>query len=249
MALKDVLVKLKLVEMEGVPRAATRAGGDSPELAELLARVPPPAPIDERKLAAASAGRRSAHVPAAAAPSMPATTAEPTLDIPDFADIYRAAGIVDAAHGFTAFKVLEILAAPALAALDGRAKASALAAFLKMNPAGAVPIADVLEDAVRRDQALDQFEKFLQAKLTERAAAADRDCARLQAELDELTRQNRELMASQRGAVDAARQRFDDWRERKRLEERRLSDAVAPFVESNPITSSPIASSPITSER
>ena len=114
--------------------------------------------------------------------------------------------------------------------------AGALAAFLKMNPGGAVPIADVVQDAVRRDQALDQFERFLQAKLAEHATAADRDNATLQAELDELARRNRERMDANRRAVDSARERFETWRASKQEEERRLAEAVAPFVSANPIT-------------
>jgi hypothetical protein len=80
MGLKEVLAKLKLVELDGEPARSTGAPGDSPELAELLARVPPPAPVDERKLA------RPAATPSA--PPAPASGGE----LPGFAEIYRAAG-------------------------------------------------------------------------------------------------------------------------------------------------------------
>lgn len=243
MGLKDVLVKLKLVEVEGA--TAPAAAGDPPELAALLAKLPPPAPIDERKLAAAAprpaaraAAAASAPAPAGAAAPAAAENApgDPLVDLPPFDAIYRAAGIETPKHGFTAEKVLEMLASPELAALDGKARAAALAAFLKMNPAGAVPITDVVEDAVRRDQALDQFERFLQGKLAERSTAADRDNARLQAEIDELVRVNREKMDAHRRAIDAARERFETWRAAKQAEERRLAQAVEPFVEGSPIT-------------
>jgi hypothetical protein len=105
-----------------------------------------------------------------------------------------------------------------------------------MNPAGAVSIADLLEDAVRRDQALDQFERFLQNKLADRGAKADQEIARLSAELDAAQKRLRDAIDAERGAVDVARVEFEGWRERKRAEERRLADAVAPFVEENPIT-------------
>jgi hypothetical protein len=242
MGLKDVLVKLRLVEVEG--GTAPAAAGDPPELAALLSKLPPPAPIDERKLAAAAprpAPRAGASAAATAGAGAPAATAEPApgdplVELPPFEAIYRAAGIESPKHGFTAEKVLEMLASPELAALDGKARAAALAAFLKMNPAGAVPITDIVEDAVRRDQALDQFERFLQSKLAERAAAADRDNARLQAEIDELVRVNREKMDAHRRAIDAARERFETWRAAKQAEERRLAQAVEPFVEGSPIT-------------
>ncbi len=237
MALKDVLVKLKLVEGTAPP-----GGGDPPELAALLDRLPPPAPIDERRLARAAPPARSStegapgSAPDPAGPAGPADPMDPLLEIPPFEAIYEAAGIAAPAHGFTALKVLEMLASPELAALDGAARAAALAAFLKINPAGAVPIGDVVQDAVRRDQALDQFERFLQARLTERATAADRENAALQAEIDELVRRNRERMDANRRAVDAARERFEAWRRDKQTEERRLAEAVAPFVDGNPIS-------------
>lgn len=253
MGLRDVLVKLKLVELEGEPRRSTGSSGDSPELAELLARVPPPQPVDERKLA--RPGAQVARGPLRtssgtetqrAAPAV--ATAAMSADLPAFTEIYRAAGIVDPTHGFTAFKVLDILASPELAQLEGRARAAALVTFLKMNPAGAVSIADVLEDAVRRDQALDQFERFLQTKLGDRAANADQEIARLQAELDAAQKRLREAIDAERRAVDVARIEFERWRETKRVEERRLADAVAPFVEENPITHEGSVSEGSTSE-
>lgn len=238
MGLKDVLVKLKLVEVEG--GVAPAGVGDSPELAALLSKLPPPAPIDERKLAAAAPRPAAKPAPSGAAPAPPAAAeaaaGDPLIDLPAFDAIYRAAGIETPKHGFTAEKVLEMLASPELAALDGKARAGALAAFLKMNPAGAVPITDIVEDAVRRDQALDQFERFLQGKLAERSTTADRDNARLQAEIDELVRANREKMDANRRAIDAARERFETWRATKKAEERRLAQAVEPFVEGSPIT-------------
>ncbi len=238
MGLRDVLVKLKLVELEGEPRRSTGSPGDSPDLAELLARVPPPQPVDERKLArpGAQVARAPLRTSSGTETQRAAPAAAPSADLPAFTEIYRAAGIVDPTHGFTAFKVLDILASPELAQLEGRARAAALVTFLKMNPAGAVSIADVLEDAVRRDQALDQFERFLQTKLGDRAANADQEIARLQAELDAAQKRLREAIDAERRAVDVARIEFERWRETKRVEERRLADAVAPFVEENPIT-------------
>lgn len=226
MGLKDVLVKMKLVEAAAGGVGGDAPAADPPEIAELLRSVPPPRPVDERRLAAPGA-------PPAAAGEAPSG-----VEIPEFDEIYRAAGIEAPTHGFTAFKVLEILDTPELAALDAKAKAGALAAFLKMNPAGAVPIGDIVQDAVRRDQALDQFERFLQGKLTESATAADRDNAALQSELDELARRNRDRMEANRRSVDAARERFEAWRTAKRDEERRLAEAVAPFVDGNPVTRS-----------
>jgi hypothetical protein len=105
-----------------------------------------------------------------------------------------------------------------------------------MNPTGPVPITDVVQDAVKRDQALDKFEEFLRGKLTTRSAAIEKENADLQKELDELARRNREKMDANRIALEAEQAKLTRWQVAKRSEERKLFDAVNPFVEANPIT-------------
>ena len=70
-----------------------------------------------------------------------------TLPVPEFGEIYRAAGIGEPRHGFSALKVLEILEAPEFASLEAKAKAAALSGFLKMNPSG--PVANMPTWTVR----------------------------------------------------------------------------------------------------
>jgi len=252
MGLKEVLSKLKLVEVSdpgaGAPKAPAAGRSrdavqeDSPELADLLRNLPPPKPIDEAALA--KRHRASASTPAVSAAAAErsggaAAAAEPSdneLELPDFPSVYRAAGIGEPPHGFTAFKVLEMLQSPGLAELAPQAKASALAGFLKMNPGGPVAIGEIIQDAVRRDQALDRFEQFLQAKLAERQAAAERANAALQGEIDALAERHRATMAANARAVAELTARLSEWSAGKRVEERKLQAAVAPFVDGNPIT-------------
>jgi hypothetical protein len=241
MGLKEVLSKMKIVELEGEPAP----GGDRPALApaapvgpaakasppgmpadirELLGTLPEPPAIDEKKLAAATDG----------------LGVEGGDEIPDFSAVYKAAGVTDPPHGYSAYKVLEIFASPGFASLDARAKAAALVGFLNMNPAGPVPITDIVQDAVRRDQALDKFEEFLRNKQAARAAQIDKDNAQLQAEIDEVTRRNREKMEANRVALETEQARLSRWLVSKRAEERKLFDAVNPFVEQNPISTADV---------
>jgi hypothetical protein len=223
MGLKDVLEKMKLVEVEGDDAPQTPAATAPPprrapitpraSMTEILGQVPPPAEIDEQTLPPSQGG-----------------------DIPDFPEIYKASGVTEPPHGFSAYKVLEILSSADFAALDPRAKAAALSGFLKMNPSGPVPISDVIQDAVARDRALDNFEQFLAKKLETRAEELSKENAGLQAEIDELTRRNQEKMNANRAALDQEKQRLAQWQARKRIEERKLFDAVGPFVEQNPVS-------------
>ncbi len=238
MGLKDLLEKMKLVEFEAASAGPSEAGAPAPPA--LPARRPagpaaPPPPRQSLEEIVKGATLAPAKVDAAAL-ERSAASAGGTADVPDFPGIYKASGVTDPAHGFSAYKVLEMLQSPDFAALEPRAKAAALAGFLKFNPSGAVPIADVIEDAVKRDQALDAFEEFLRKKLEARRAALEQDNQRLQAEIDELSRKNREAMEQNRQALEGEKERFATWQARKRIEERKLHDAVAPFVEQNPVT-------------
>jgi hypothetical protein len=233
MGLREVLSKMKIVEME--PEAPSpfvpdpvlsappppRPGND---IRDLLGTMPPPREIDEKAL--------------------PVEAAEGGAEIPDFAAVFKAAGISDPAHGYSAYKVLEILSSPEFANLDSKAKAAALSGFLKMNPTGPVPIGDVVQDAVRRDQALDKFEDFLRTKLKRRTEQIEKDNRDLQSEIDALAMRNRERMDINRKALAAEEERFARWQVTKRIEERKLFDAVAPFVETNPISTGSSAAPP-----
>lgn len=249
MGLRDVLEKMKLVELEpmaaeslpsgprvvppsgplpnpSAPQASRPASPSSQAtLDEILRQMPGTSPpIDESKLAAAAAAGE------------PGSGGEVGAEVPDFDAIYQAAGVTAPAHGFSAYKVLEILTSPDLAELNPKAKAGVVASFLKMNPSGPVPLHEVIQDALRRDQALDGFEDFLVKKLEKRRAESEQKNARLQAEIDEVIRRNKEEMDGNRRTVEAEKERIATWQARKRLEERRLFEAVAPFVEENPVT-------------
>ncbi len=244
MGLKEVLSKLKLVEVgepapaespANVPPSGKGPGANrssSPDLDELLRTLPPPKPIDESLLAKSHRPGVRSSPGGTQAPAAP----DSELELPDFPSVYRAAGISEPPHGFTAFKVLEMLESPGLAELAPQAKASALVGFLKMNPGGPVAIGEIIQDAVRRDQALDRFEQFLYAKLAERKAAAERANGALQAEIDALTERHQASMTANARAISGLTARLAEWSAGKRAEERKLQSAVAPFVDGNPIS-------------
>ena len=259
MGLKEVLSKMKIVEIEpdptvadppaeasggpaprfsfdapasskapapasGLPKMAPPPAGPPKDIRDLLGSLPPPKEIDEKALPKVE-------------------TPDGGTGIPDFAAIFKSAGISDPPHGYSAYKVLEILSSPEFANLDSKAKAAALSGFLKMNPSGPVPITDVVQDAVRRDQALDKFEDFLRGKLKARTEQIEKENRDLQAEIDALAMRNREKMEGNRKALEEEEGRFARWQVIKRIEERKLFDAVAPFVETNPITTGSSAAS------
>src|SRR5688572_15692964 len=111
MGLREVLSKMKLVEME--PRPGDPAGVDSPTASasgapsgrpqpppveDILASIPKTPPrIDEKILAPAPAPRSESGAGSGAASAG-------AVEIPDFETIYRSAGITDPSHGYSASK-------------------------------------------------------------------------------------------------------------------------------------------------
>jgi hypothetical protein len=269
MGLREVLSKMKIVEADVHGDQAEPASAGGLDRGHALPPLPPPPPIHGGAAPPISSSLpRSAPAPARSAPAggdkggkregapamaeilkaipeLPAIDDQalaqpPGEELPDFAAIYQAAGVVDPAHGYSAAKVFEILSSPDFAGLEPKAKAAALAGFLKMNPTGPVPIADVIQDAVHRDQALDKFEQMLHSRLHTHGEQVERENTALQAEIDALAGRNREKMEANRRAVEAEKSRLARWQGAKRAEERKLAEAVAPFVEKNPITTDPV---------
>lgn len=254
MGLKDVLAKMKLVELDPPvhpaakppsrgPAPGAREPAKPPADAGTAKAAPPakPAPKEETiEDILASIPRETPKVEPAAIPP----EARPGARDADFSAVYQAARVPTPPHGFTAHELLKMLDSPHLSALDPKARAQALAGFLEMNPAGRVSIRDVIEDAVRRDQALDAYEKALQEALAEKERQIAAQNAALQAEIDELARRNQERMRANAEALEAERARVVEWRYAKMREERRLFDAVAPFVESNPVSLGGVGSAP-----
>ncbi len=150
--------------------------------------------------------------------------------------VYASAGIKPPSHGFTVYRLIEMLDAEEFRGMDAATRARVIAGMLRRLPTGAVEVDDIVRDAAARDRALDAFERFLADRVTRQMQDADEKNRVLQAQIEELTRANTALMETNRAAAEAERVRLERWRTRKRAEEDKLFDAVQPFVEHNPIT-------------
>ena len=93
-------------------------------------------------------------------PTFTATVANPT----SFAEIYQAAEIHPPTHGFTIEKVGDMLHSEHIRSLPRDVKKSSI--LVALEAAGA-PIQDVIQDAMKRDQALDTFESVQERALNQ----------------------------------------------------------------------------------
>jgi hypothetical protein len=189
-----------------------------------------------------SSSSRGPAVPSDAPPAAPveldvaALERQPAGEEYALEQVYASAGIQPPAHGFTVYRLIEMLEAEEFRGMDAATRARVIAGMLRRLPTGAVEIDDIVRDAAARDRALDAFERFLADRVTRQLQDADEKNRVLQAQIEELTKANTALMEENRAAVEAERARLERWLVRKRAEEDRLFDAVQPFVEHNPIS-------------
>ena len=160
-----------------------------------------------------------------------------------FEAVYDDAGIALPPHKYGVDKVSEMLESKRLSSLGRDVKATAVLAALE---AAQVPIREVIQDAVMRDKALDDFEAAKEAEVKDLKAKSEARIASIKDEIDALLREkNAEIEGLKKAAEDAERA-FVELQARKRKEEDRLHEVVSHFIEGpeNPITTSRRAASP-----
>lgn len=137
-------------------------------------------------------------------------------------DVYAAAKITTPAHGMTAEKFRELAQKPAYRDMTPENRQKALLAELG---AAGVPSEEVVADAVKKDQALDAYERFLTQRLADSKKDLGERRAKLQAEL---------------AAVEAAEKKaeadFEAWRKAKQAREKELAESLAPLMSDGKIS-------------
>lgn len=166
------------------------------------------------------------------------TTAEPKFLSPvsnaaSFAEIYKAAEIPDPAQGYSILKVADMLQSEHIRSMPMDVKRSSV--LVALDAAG-VDIKDVIQDAVRRDRALDTFERVQEKSVNDLEARKNQENGQIQAAIDKYVSEQRAKIQSNNDEVAREKERFFGWRLKKQQEEKKISDAVAPFVTENPIT-------------
>jgi hypothetical protein len=158
-----------------------------------------------------------------------------------FDEIYQAAEIPPAPQGYSIMKVAEMLQSEHIRSMPTDVKRSTI--LVALDAAG-VDIKDVIQDAVRRDKALDGYERVQERAITDLEAKKNQENAQIQAELDKYVAEQRAKIQSNNDDVTKEKERFFGWRLKKQQEEKKISDAVAPFVTENPITTGAGTTSP-----
>lgn len=165
----------------------------------------------------------------------------PVSDPNSFEDIYKAAEIPTAPQGYSILKIAEMLQSEHIRSLPSDVKRSSV--LVALDAAG-VDIKDVIQDAVRRDRALDVYESVQQRALDDLDARKSKENAQIQTEIDQLVAEHKARIQKNNDDVSQAKEQFFGWRLKKQQEEKKISDAVSYFVTENPITTGAATSAP-----
>jgi hypothetical protein len=157
----------------------------------------------------------------------------PVSDPTSFDEIYKAAEIPPSSKGYSILKVSQMLESEHIRNLPSDVKKSSV--LVALDAAG-VDVKDVIQDAVRRDRALDTYERVQQRAVQELEDRKTKENGDLQAQIDKYVTEQRAKIQANNDEVSREKERFSGWRLKKQQEEKKIAEAVGYFVTENPIT-------------
>jgi hypothetical protein len=199
----------------------------------------PAAPADAQAAGGSSPAQTVADIASGIATEAKFST--PISDPTSFDEIYKAAEIPAAPQGYSILKVAEMLQSEHIRSMPADVRRSSV--LVALDAAG-VDIKDVIQDAVRRDRALDTYERVQERAVNQMEAQKTQENTQIQADIDKYVAEQRAKIQANNDAVTKEKERFFGWRLKKQQEEKKISDAVAPFVTENPITTGASSASP-----
>jgi len=189
--------------------------------------------------AAKSAAQSVAEIAATISPEPHFTT--PVTDPTSFEEIYNAAEIPPAAKGYSILKVAQMLGSDHIRNLPSDVRKSSI--LVALDAAG-VDVKDVIQDAIRRDRALDSYERVQQRAVEELESCKSKENSDLQAQIDKYVTEQRAKIQANNDEISREKERFTGWRLKKQQEEKKIAEAVGYFVTENPITTGEVNAVP-----
>jgi hypothetical protein len=200
-------------------------------------------PGPKGKSAAATTTKSAAQSVAEIASSMAAEPkfTTPVSDPTSFDEIYKAAEIPPAPQGYSILKISQMLESERIRTLPSDVKRSSI--LVALDAAG-VDIKEVIQDAIRRDRALDTYERVQQRAADDLEARKTKENTEIQAQIDKYVTEQRAKIQSNNEAIAREKERFTGWRLKKQQEEKKIAEAVGYFTSENPITTGDVNAPP-----
>jgi len=157
------------------------------------------------------------HVPEVRGPKMPLKTVS-------FEQIYQNAEAKPPRVPYGILKVAEMVGSPHIAGMSTEAKRSSL--LMALEAAG-VEIEDVLQDAVLRQRALNDYEEQEQRRIKAFESAKLEENAAIQAELERITADYMARVQANIESYEREQEEFRSWQKRKQQEAQRITEAAS----------------------
>ncbi len=145
-------------------------------------------------------------------------------DLQPFEEIYKAAPAQPPQMTYGILKLAEMLNSSHLAGMSHESKRSSLMMAIE---AAAVQVDDLLQDAMLRQRALNDYEASEEQRLKEFENAIDMENTLLHAELEHVTSLYMARVQDNMDEVASAQDRFRAWKKRKLQELQHMSNAAA----------------------
>ncbi|HTT25325.1 MAG TPA: hypothetical protein VMG82_40800 [Candidatus Sulfotelmatobacter sp.] len=165
----------------------------------------------------------------------------PVSDPTSFEEIYKAAEIPPASKGYSILKVAQMLESDHIRTLPSDVRKSSI--LVALDAAG-VEIKEVIQDAIRRDRALDTYERVQQRAVEELETRRSKENSDIQAQIDRYVTEQRAKIQANNDEISREKERFTGWRLKKQQEEKKIAEAVGYFVTENPITTGDVNAVP-----
>ncbi len=140
-----------------------------------------------------------------------------------YEDIYHAGGILDPPSGYGIQKVVDMLNSDRIRDLSNDIKR--VSVLMALDAAGA-SADDVLQDATRRQQALDAYEAGQRRQLEELEARKAQENSQIEAELERLKVHYAERVQRNRDQVERQKEILRNWKMAMQHEGQRISDVI-----------------------
>jgi hypothetical protein len=147
----------------------------------------------------------------------------PQGNLLSYEDIYHAAGILSPRSGYGVNKVVEMLDSERIRDLGKDIKRASV--LMALDAAG-TPVEDLLQDATRRQQALDSYEEGQRKQLEEFEARKARESTEIQAEVDRLTAHYAERIQKNQEQVAKEKEALRNWQMVKQNESQRIAEVI-----------------------
>ena len=157
-----------------------------------------------------------------------------------FDEIYRKSSLkpTPTTAEYNVLKVADMVNSDHLRGLSPAAKHNSV--MMALEAAG-VAVEDILQDAMQRQHALNDYEEHQRRRLQEFENTKLTDNERLASEMEAVCAQYRARIAAGVEEIEREREIFHDWQERKSREQRRISEAASCCVSEDAATTSDVS--------